>query len=127
MLVEQQAPAADHLGLDPDSEHQTQLVDPVREPGDSVGQLPGVHIPVAEAGGVVIALSEPAVIQYEEFHTQVLGGLGELDDLAFGEVEVGGFPVVAEHRALAEFPGSAHNVAVDEIVHVRAGDVGSEG
>ena len=126
MLVEQQAPAAHHLRFDPDAEHQPHGVYALGKPCYASRKLLRVHVPVAQAGAVVVPATEPAVVQNEQLHADFLRRFRQLQDPAFREVEVRGLPVVAQHRALPEFPRTAHYVVVDESVHVARRPVVSE-
>ena len=120
MFVIEPADSAYHLGLDPDSEQHSQRMDAVCKAGKALRKLLCVHEPVAETCCVVVPLSEPAVVQDKKLHPEVVGIFRQFQDSVLGEVEICRFPVVAEHGSLPVFPRSAHNVLVDECVHVGA-------
>ena len=56
-------------------------------------------LPVAEAGGVVAAGAEPAVVYHETFHATFHGLVGECGEGVVIMVEVDGFPCVENDRA----------------------------
>lgn len=53
-----------------------------------------VDHPIAQAFGVVAAQMEPAVVEYEAFHADFGGAVGELVQCGFVVVEVHGFHVL---------------------------------
>ena len=57
-----------------------------------------VDHPIAQAFGVVAAQMEPAVVEYEAFHADFGGAVGELVQCGFVVVEVHGFPCVEGER-----------------------------
>ncbi len=65
-------------------------------------------MPVAESSVVVVAGSEPAVVQYEEFHAYFLSFSCNIQDLLFVKIKIGCFPVIQEDRACLISPLSAH-------------------
>ena len=64
---------------------------------ETVGEFLRIHGPVAEAGVIVVALAEPAVVHHEELDAQLGGLIGEGSLPGFVDVEGGGFPGVVEH------------------------------
>ncbi len=91
---EQLAILADHLRLDPKPEPQAERLDRARQPVDPVGQLAAVDEPVAERGRVVVALSEPAVVEDEQLDPQFAGDGRHRQQPLGVEVEVRALPVV---------------------------------
>ncbi|MPN27121.1 hypothetical protein SDC9_174548 [bioreactor metagenome] len=114
---------AHHLRLYPKAEHHAQAMDFQGKATKARGEFLGVHRPVAKAGGVVVAQAEPAVVQDEELHAELGTLLCEVEQLVLGEVEVGRFPVVDEHRPFPELPRSPDNVVVHKVVEVGARSV----
>ena len=51
-----------------------------------------VDVPVAEAGVIVFALAEPAIVDDEAFDAELRGLFGERDLAGFADVELGRFP-----------------------------------
>ena len=98
MLAVQIAVGVHHLRLDPDAKVHAQRVYAIDHRFQAVRKLLRVHIPVAQAGVIVLALAEPSVIDDEPLHTQ-LGSLLRQGYLArFAHIEFRGFPGVIEHR-----------------------------
>ena len=60
----------DHLRLDPQAEIHAECMHFVDERLEAVGELLLVDIPVAEAGVVVFALAEPAVVHDKAVHAE---------------------------------------------------------
>ena len=61
---------------------------------ESAGQLFLVNKPVAQAGAVVVAVTEPAVVQNEGVHTETLDAVDDAEDFFLVKVEIGCLPVV---------------------------------
>ncbi|MNP52867.1 hypothetical protein D3C76_1472880 [compost metagenome] len=99
MGLVQLAYGRDHFRLEPKAELQAKLFYPAGQIIQPLRQLIGVHNPVSQRGGIVIPLAEPAVVQHHQLNAQLLGGFGDGDNLVGIEIEVGGFPVVNQHRA----------------------------
>ncbi len=94
----------DHLGLDPEAECHALGPHMRDQRRQSVGPLAPIDLPVAEAGGVVVALAEPAVVQHEALGPQ-RGGAG-------GDVLQGGKVVVEIDRLPAVVVDGARAVRV---------------
>ena len=88
-----------HLRLHPETELHAQRVDVLDEALQPLRELLRVHEPVAQAGPVVVALAEPAVVHHEQLHADLGGLVGKLLLAGLVHVERGGFPGVVEHRA----------------------------
>jgi hypothetical protein len=58
-----------------------------------------VDVPVAEAGPVVAAVAEPAVVQDETLHADFGAEVGQVGEAVEVVVEVDGLPGVEHHRA----------------------------
>ena len=101
----------DHLGFHPEAEIHAEAVDVVDQRGQAVGEFLGIHGPIAQAGVVVVARAEPAIVHHEALHAQFRGLVGErlLSRLIDGEL--GGFPRVVEHRAQARRSAARHYVS----------------
>ena len=104
---------ADHLRLNPDAEGHAQRLNPGHQGLQPAGQLFLVDNPVAQAAVVVIPLAKPAVIHDKKFDAQGGGGFGEVHQLVGVKIEVGGFPVVDEHRAARSRAGVLNQVLPD--------------
>ena len=129
MALEQVAGGVDHFGLDPDAEVHAALAGLGGEVIEAVREFVGVDLPIAEAGIVVVAgmaIAEPAVVQEEGVHSQILGAVEEGDDGLFVKMEIGGLPVIEQDRsglvavadAVAERP--AMEIAADSTFAVVA-------
>ncbi|MNW59923.1 hypothetical protein D3C74_378770 [compost metagenome] len=88
-----------HLRFEPEAELHTEPSDPFHQVRQTLRQLAGIHEPVAQRSGIVIAAAEPAVVKHEQLNAQCLAGAGDIFDFVCIEVEVGSFPVVDQHRA----------------------------
>ncbi|MNI25186.1 hypothetical protein D3C73_788250 [compost metagenome] len=88
-----------HLRFEPEAELHAEPSDPFHQIRQALRQLAGIHEPVAQRSGVVIAAAEPAVVKHEQLDAQRLAGTGDIFDFVGIEVEVGSFPVVDQHRA----------------------------
>ncbi len=106
------------LRLKPEAEFQSPVVDLPGKAGDALGQLLGVHIVIAQARPVVIALAEPAVVQNEELAAQLLGPVRQVQQTVLGEVEHAALPAVIEHGPGAVGPVWGYDVVHNEGVHI---------
>ena len=89
----------DHLRFHPEPElhpARSHGLDQRREP---VGPERFVHVPVAQAGVVVAAPAEPAVVEHKTLDAQFGGGIRQFDQRGQVVVEVDRFPGVEDHRA----------------------------
>ena len=89
----------DHLRLDPEAEVHAERVNLVDERLEAVGKLLLVYIPVAQAGVVVFALAEPAVVHDEAVDAERGGLFGQRHLAGLGDVELGCLPGVVNHWA----------------------------
>ena len=94
-----------HFRLHPEAELEPALGGLVREPGEAVRQLRGIHHPVAEAGLVavlfvagVLALPEPAVVEDEHLAAHFLHAVHHVGERLLRKAEVGAFPRVEQNR-----------------------------
>ena len=106
------------LRLKPKAELKTHSVDIFAEPADAAGQFLFVHHPIAKTRFIVIALTEPAVIQHEHFDTQTGSLAGHGEDLLAVKVEHGGFPVVQHHRPFHTPERLGNDMIIDKIVEI---------
>ena len=84
----------DHLGLEPDAELHAQPGDVVDQGAEAVGPHVGGDDPVPEAGVVVAAGAEPAVVQDVALDAHRRGPLCEIEQPVEVVVEVDGLPHV---------------------------------
>ena len=108
----------DHLRLYPQTEPQSHIVDFFDKSVKSVRQLAFIRYPVSQSRVIVVAVFEPSVIEHKQLQAQVLCLFGYRDQFFFGKVEVCRFPVVDEHRTMAQPVFSAHYVIADHAVIV---------
>ena len=105
------------LRLKPKTEFQTHVVDPLAEALDALGQFLLVYMIIAQAGGIIITLSEPAIIQYKQFAAQFLCLLRQVQKLAPTKIKHTAFPVVIQHRAFPILPVDRDDMFQYEFVH----------
>ena len=106
------------LRLKPKTEVQTHRIYLLCQTFQAVGQLLGVHIVVAKARLVIIALAEPTVIQHEELAAKSLGILCQSNKPVVVKVEHAALPAVKQHGALSVLPIFRHDAAVYKAVHL---------
>src|ERR1035437_1075089 len=68
----QLAALADHLGLDPDPKAKAQRLDLAADSFEAAGELGPIGGPVTKGAVVVVASTEPAVIENEHLNPQAL-------------------------------------------------------
>ena len=83
MLAIQIGIGIDHLRLDPQAEVHAQRVNLVDQRLQPVRKLLLVHVPVAEAGVIVFALPEPAVVHHEAIDAERRGLFRQRDLAGF--------------------------------------------
>ena len=98
MSAIQVAVLGDHLRLKPQAEFHSHIVKVVPQLFQGSAHFFLVDKPVAKAAVVVVPLAEPSVIQHQHFNAQLRRLPGDVENLVPVEVEIGGFPVVDEHR-----------------------------
>ena len=91
----------DHLRLDPQPELHAEPADGVDQRVQAVRPDVLVDVPVAEPGGVVATVAEPAVVEDEPLDADLRGHVGELGEPAEVVVEVDGLPGVEHDRPRA--------------------------
>ena len=89
----------DHLRLDPQAELHAEPADVVDQRVQPVGPDVLVDVPVAEPGGVVAAVAEPAVVEHEPLDAELGGRVGQRRQPVEAVVEVDGLPRVEHDRA----------------------------
>ena len=100
--AEQVGIRVDHFRFEPQTEFESPAVHVI---GKRLERLVAVgphvlrNLPIAEAGGVVAAGAEPAVVHHETFHATFHGLVGECGEGVIIVVEVDGFPRVENDRA----------------------------
>ena len=110
-----------HLGLEPDAEFHAEVIDLPHELRQAALDLLLIDEPVAEAGIVVVALSEPAVVHDDHLDAHVFGGFRYFDQFLVVEVKKCRFPGVDQDGA----PDVPHKfapveISAEEIVEVVA-------
>ena len=105
-----------HLRLKPQPEFHPQGVDVPGQGLQSSRQLFPVHPPVSQGAVVVIPFSEPSVVQHKQLNSRLAGRPGDLQDFFMIEVEIGGFPVVDQHRPFPVPPRAPADALPDQAV-----------
>ena len=121
MVAEHVGIGVDHFRLEPQAEFEALAVHVVGERLQglvSVGPDVLRNLPVAEAGGVVTAGAEPAIVHDESFDAAFHGFVGEGGQGVVIVVEVDGFPRVEDDRTRL-----GRDAMVHEPVAVHAADV----
>ena len=106
------------LRLKPQAKLQAQSVDLVCQRFQAAGQLLLIDVPVAQAAGVIVPLSEPAVIQHQHFHAQIRCASGDFQDLFAVEIKICGLPVVQQHRPAGMFVFSPAQMFPDNVMEI---------
>ena len=89
----------DHFRFHPEPEFHPAGGDGVDQRREPVRPEGLVHVPVAQAGVVVAAAAEPAVVEHEALDAELRGGVGQFDQGGQVVVEVDRLPGVQHHRA----------------------------
>ena len=121
MVAEHVGIGVDHFRLEPQAEFEALAVHVVGERLQglvSVGPDVLRNLPVAEAGGVVTAGAEPAIVHDESFDAAFHGLVCERGQGVVIVVEVDGFPRVEDDRTRL-----GRDAMVHEPVAVHAADV----
>ena len=100
----------DHLRLEPDAEPHAHRLDLLHQIVQSAGELFLIDKPVPQSGAVVVPLAEPAVVQHQHIHAEACSFFGNVQDLFRIEAEIGGFPVVDQHRTFCQLILAAADV-----------------
>ena len=100
----------DHLRLHPQPELHAVAGDGVDQRREALGPQALVDVPVAQAGVIVAAAAEPAVVEDEAFHAEPGGRFGEFEQGLEAVVEVDRLPGVEHHRARRRAGGGVHVV-----------------
>ena len=117
MLPVQIAVLRYHLRLKPESELHTHLMNFLRQRCQAAPDLLLIHKPVAKSAVIVIALSEPAVIQYQHLNSKLLCLSGNFQDLVIIKIKICRFPVVDQNRTARMLPRpAAHMLAKNLMV-----------
>ena len=94
MRAEKVAVLAHHLGLKPKAEFQPPLLAAVDDRTKPAFELVFVDRPIAETGGVAVALAEPAVVENEGIDPEFCRFVDDGKQLFVVKVEVGRLPIV---------------------------------
>ena len=65
--------AVDHFRFEPNSERHAKALHMRDQRSEAIGILARVHSPIAESAGIVVPLTEPAIVQYKAFRAQIGG------------------------------------------------------
>ena len=106
-----------HLRLHPEAELHAQRVNPFHQRLQATGQTAPVLIPVPQRAAVIVPMTEPAVVQHHQLHTDRGSFFGKLYQLFFIKIEVCRFPVVDQHRPPDIPELSPADPFVDKAVH----------
>ena len=90
-----------HFGLDPDPELHAKRSDMVDQWAQTIRVDRRRYNPVAEAGAIIAAAAEPAVVEHESFDANLGRDRGQLLQRLRVVIEVDGLPRVQEHGALS--------------------------
>ena len=105
---------ADGFRLEPEAELQSHGVQLFAEAAQAARQFLFVHGIVAKAGGIAVALAEPAVVEDEQLAAELLCRPAEAQELRFRKIEHAALPAVVDDGA-----GPALPVRRDEVfVHI---------
>ena len=124
-----------HFRLKPQAKLHAKRLNTVCQPGDAVRQAGAVGYPVSQTGAVIVSLTKPAIIKYEQFNALFMRSFRNIEQLLLIKIEVSTLPVVEQNRTRAITPvamrqplliqaveGLAHAVqAVVRIHHNRLG------
>ena len=89
---------ADHLGFHPQTELQPEVMNIPCQLLKGAAELLLVYGPVAEAGGIVVPLAEPSVVQHQHIHAQFLRFPGKVQQAFRVKIKIGRFPAVEQDR-----------------------------
>ena len=107
---------ADHLRLHPQAHLQAQIPDFSEGGGQPVREFLFMGEPVAKAAEIVVPASEPAVVNNEQLHAQILRPFGNGKEFFFGNVHVRRFPAVQQHRSAFQRVAAAADMVLDKSV-----------
>ncbi|MPM92744.1 hypothetical protein SDC9_139880 [bioreactor metagenome] len=110
------AVARNHLRLEPEAEFEAEFVDLLHQLAEPALEFRLIDEPVAEAGVVVVAVAEPAVVEHQHFDAQLRGVFRDGQQFLRVEMEVGRLPVVDQDRPLAVFPRAADQLVAEYVV-----------
>src|SRR5438270_2848507 len=93
----------DHLRLDPQAEVHAQRVYLIDEWLKAIRKFLRIDVPITQAGMVVLAFAEPAIIHDEAFDSQACGFFGKSLLSSLIHIESGCLPRVVDDRARKNF------------------------
>ena len=94
----------DRLRLKPQTELHAHFIDLLCKAGKTLRQFFQVDVIITQTRQIVVAITKPAVIQHEEFTTQLLCPMGKVDQAGLVKVKHTAFPAVVEDRAFLICP-----------------------
>ena len=125
LLFRQLADGTDHFRLYPDTEFQPEPIDLLRESLYAVGKFLQIGMPISERSRVVVAFSEPAVVEDEQFDARFLRVSGDFQDLRLVKIEICAFPAVDEYGTRRLHKAPRQNMGIEKIVIAAAHAVDS--
>ena len=107
-----------HLRLDPESELQSQIMNPVDQFSHGTSQLLFIDHPVSKAGIIIISLAKPSVIQNKHFDSKFCRVFSKSQETFPGKIKVIRFPAVYKNRADLIFPSASAQVVSKTTVQI---------
>ena len=98
----------------PEAELQPFGFDLPDEAAEAVREFAAVRCPVAQSAVVFIPVTEPAVIQDQQLHTEVSRILRQAQQQRFIKIQIGRLPAVEQDRTLFIGPETAAEVPANE-------------
>ena len=114
VCAEQIGVRGDHLRLEPNAELQPLRLHAVDQRRKSAGELLLIDHPVAQRGGIVIAMAEPAVVHHQQLDPQRLSLMSEGYQLVAVKIKVRRLPAIDEQGALFRLIAAADQMPAIE-------------
>ena len=93
-----------HFRLEPQAKLHAKRLNTICQPGDAVRQAGAVGYPVSQTGAVIVSLTKPAIIKYEQFNALLMRSFRNIEQLLLIKIEVSTLPVVEQDRTRAITP-----------------------
>ena len=107
----------DRLRFEPEAEFQTKTVDLLCQTAEAIWQFLSIDGIISKARRIVIALTEPAVIQHKQLTAQSLGLLCQLHQTGLIEIKTAALPTVIQHWANPLSPEPRNDMRVYIIMY----------